>query len=109
MEQKTRFLLLFISCLQRQKNDYRDNLEDKIRVNKHSLETSTEDNWTTVKLSITAAGESVGRGRRNQPKWFEENTEVLTPLIVAKKRLILQISQITPKLRKKSLENIKEL
>ena len=73
--------------LKAKKDEYRDKLEDKLRVNTHSLETSTEDNWTTVKLSTTAAAEeSVGRERRNQPEWFEENTEVLTPLIVAKNK-----------------------
>ena len=38
-----------------------------------------------MKSSIMAAAEeTMGRGRRKQPEWFEENADVLTPLIAAK-------------------------
>ena len=51
----------------------------------HSLEKSIEDNWTTLKLFIMAAAEeTVGRGRKKQPEWFEESAEVLIPLTAAK-------------------------
>ena len=51
----------------------------------HSLEKSIKDNWTTVKFSIMAAAEeTVSRGRKKQPEWFEESAELLTPLIAAK-------------------------
>ena len=33
---------------------------------------------------MTAAEESVGRGKRKQPEWFEESSELLMPLIEAK-------------------------
>ena len=67
------------------RDEYMSTLENKLQINAHSSETSMEDNWTTLKSSITAAAEeSIGRGRRKQPEWFEESTEVLVPLVKAK-------------------------
>ena len=42
-------------------------------------------NWSVVKSCIVSAAErTVGRGKRKQPEWFEENIDELVPLIEAK-------------------------
>ena len=72
-------------CSKAKRDEYADCLEGKLKTNGHSLEKSLEHNWTIVKSSIVAAAEeTVGRGRRKQPEWFEENADFLTPLIAAK-------------------------
>jgi hypothetical protein len=59
-------------------------LENTLQYNPHVYcsEKTTEENWTAVKSSIiSAAKASIGRGRRRQPEWFEDNSETTTPLI----------------------------
>lgn len=60
-----------------------------------------------MKLSITAA--AVGRGRRKQPEWFEENTEVLTPLIVAKNKAYTAYLTNNTQTKKKEFRKHQEL
>ena len=45
----------------------------------------TECNWDALKSCIVPATEEVvGRGKRKQPDWFEDNEELLSPQIKAK-------------------------
>ena len=51
----------------------------------HNASDTSEHNWDVLKSCIvSAAEEAVGRGKRKQLDWFEENMEMLTPLIKAK-------------------------
>ena len=51
----------------------------------HSPDWSTEDNWKILKSCIrSVAKKIIGRRKRKQPEWFEENVEVLMPLIEEK-------------------------
>ena len=44
-----------------------------------------EENWNTLKSCIVnAAEETIGRGQRKNPEWFEENLDTLLPLIESK-------------------------
>ena len=46
---------------------------------------STEENWSVLKSCIVSAAEkTIGRGKRKQSEWFEDNAKELMPLIEAK-------------------------
>jgi hypothetical protein len=93
---------------QPRRDEYVKSLEDKLQTNIHSLETSIEENWDIVKSSIiTAAEETVGRGRSKQPEWFKENAEVLTPLIAAKMKPMMH-TQAIRKIHSGNINNCEE-
>ena len=67
------------------RDDYRKALESMLEEEPHSPNQSSEENWTVLKSCIVSAAEkTVGRGKRRQPEWFEENAEELMPLIEVK-------------------------
>ena len=46
---------------------------------------SSEENWNELKhRMVSAAEESIGRGKKRMPEWFEENADQLLPLLDAK-------------------------
>ena len=60
-------------------------LEDILLDRPYRSDQCNEDNWQDLRCSIVQAAEkSIGRGKRRQPEWFEDNVEKLTPLIDAK-------------------------
>ena len=67
------------------RDEYRGHLERALQEEPHSPDLSTEENWKILKSCIRSVAEKIiGRGKRKQPEWFEENVEVLIPLIEEK-------------------------
>ena len=57
---------------------YRRHLEGLLLDYPSRTESTPEANWETIKSCIvSAAEEEIGRGKRKQPEWFEENQEEL--------------------------------
>ena len=69
------------------REEYRRALEQQLRDKQHSDDATSKQNWDMLKECIvSAAEETVGRGRRKHPEWFEESSDTLLPLIEAKNR-----------------------
>lgn len=67
------------------RDKYRGLLESTLEEHPHRPDLSPEENWETLKSCIVSvAEEAVGRGKRKQPEWFEENVEELGVLIAVK-------------------------
>ena len=67
------------------RDEYQESLKQHLLDRPQNDDDTAERIWDALKYCIvTAAEESVGRGKRNQPEWFEENSELLVPLIEAK-------------------------
>lgn len=69
------------------RDEYREVLEQHLRDRPHKDDDTCKQNWDILKDCIVAAAEeTVGRGRRKHPEWFEESLETLMPLVEAKNR-----------------------
>ena len=67
------------------RDEYQESLKQHLLDRPHNDDDTAERNWDALKYCIvTVAEESVGRGKRKQPEWFEESSELLVPLIEAK-------------------------
>ena len=67
------------------RDEYGEMLKQQLLDMPHNASDTSEHNWDVLKSCIvSAAEEAVGRGKRKQPDWFEENMEMLSPLIKAK-------------------------
>ena len=72
-------------CITAQMDAYREYLTQQLQEVPHNPESSAEHNWNTLKNRIIAAAEhTIGHAKKNQPDWFLESADILTPLIVAK-------------------------
>ena len=73
------------------RDEYRRALEQRLQNSPHKDEDTSKQNWDILKGCIVAtAEETVGRGRRRHPEWFEENSETLLPLVEVKNRAHLR-------------------
>ena len=76
------------------RDEYREQLELQLQDRPHNDNDTSEQNWEALKHCIvTAAEETVGRGKAKKPEWFEECSECLVPLIVAKNEAHLKALQ----------------
>ena len=67
------------------RDEYRSHLEKMLQNQPYHADMSTEEKWNVLKTCyVSTAENTIGRGRRKQPEWFEENAEELLPLITAK-------------------------
>ena len=62
---------------------YRRHLEGLLLDHPFRTESTPEANWSCI---VSAAGEEIGRGKRKQPEWFEENQDELMELIEMKNK-----------------------
>ena len=85
---------------------YQDCLCTELQLQQHSDSSSMKQNWDTLKTSIVTAAEcSLGRSRRRQPDWLQENADTLAPLIEAKNKARNKTKQTA---KQRVLEAIKE-
>ena len=69
------------------RDDYRENLTEKLLAAPHDSESKAEQNWETLKSCILKAGEeTVGQAKKSQPDWFLESNDTLQPLIDGKNK-----------------------
>ena len=69
------------------RDGYRCHIESLLLDHPFKTELTPEMNWEVIKSCIeSAAEESIGRGKRKQPEWFEENQEELMALIELKNK-----------------------
>ena len=70
-----------------ERDEYRYHLENLLQERPYNPDLPPEGNWNIVKSCIvSAAEETVGRGKRKQPEWFEENVDELMSLINLKNK-----------------------
>ena len=82
---------------------YQELLQQHLLDRPHNDDGTAEGNWDALKdCIVTSAEEAIGRGRRRQPEWFEESSELLVPLIKAKNKAHLNA------LRSNTVANRKE-
>ena len=68
------------------RDEYRCHLESLLQDHTFNPDLHPEESWDTMKSCIvSAAEETVGRGKRMQPEWFK-NVEILMPLIEMKNK-----------------------
>ena len=66
---------------------YRESLTKHLTEAPHNVESTAENSWEFLKSCIWKAGEEIlGRERKTQPDWFQENAEYLKPIIESKNR-----------------------
>ena len=76
------------------RNEYREQLELQLQDRPHNDNDRSEQTWEALKHCIvTAAEETVGREKAKKREWFEECSECLVPLIVAKNEAHLKVLQ----------------
>lgn len=69
------------------RDQYSTTLSNLLNDQPHCPDDSIDNNWKTLhSCVITAAKETIGRGKRKQPEWFTDSKDVLAPLIEEKNR-----------------------
>ena len=69
------------------RDEYRNELERVLEEYPFDEDLSIEESWQVLKSStVSAAEKTIGRGRKKQPEWFEENEGELEQLIEAKNK-----------------------
>ena len=83
-----------VHALANSKREHRDALDQHLQNAPHTTEATSEENWSILKSSIVNAAEkAIGRGRKKNPEWFEENFQTLVPLIECKNRAHRKVMQ----------------
>ena len=78
-----------------QREDFEKSLMQRLTQHPHSEHGPPEESWETLKRCIMeTAEESVGRARKQQPDWFSDAIDTLTPLVTAKRRAHCRFLQL---------------
>ena len=91
-------------------NEYVSSLESRLCDGRFSSVTCAEDNWKELQSCIVnSAEDSIGRGYRSNPEWFEDSYSQLKPLIDEKNDAYQKFLQVGTRLRRKTFRNLQRM
>ena len=91
-------------------NQYVTSLEKRLCDGRFSSVTCAEDNWKELQSCIVASAEdSIGRGFRSNPEWFEDSYSELKPLIDNKNDAYHNFLQVGTRSRWSAFKRLKAI
>jgi len=91
-------------------NQYVTSLEERLCDGRFSFVTCAEDNWKELQSCIVASAEdSIGRGFRSNPEWFEDSYSELKPLIDKKNDAYRKFLQVGTRSRRSAFKRLQQI
>ena len=92
------------------RESYVQSLAEKLTDWSPASEDTAEECWNQLHSSITCSAEEIiGRGVHSSPEWFEENVDVLEPLIQEKNQARSRYLQVGTRSRKHTFRRLQRL